>query len=114
MVYDIHFVRLPDQQPMEEVLCRPWVEEIEDYKEYKRLRQLVKNKKAEAARPGIDGLSTLAETADGTCDVDWSSSGTSDDEMIRSRRSQPRQLLSCHIRHKDSEDDYRRSDSMFD
>ncbi|KAK3671336.1 hypothetical protein LTR78_008796 [Recurvomyces mirabilis] len=125
MVYDIHFVRLPDQQPMEEVLCRPWTEEIEDYKEYKRLRFLVRDKKAEAVRSVAGALSTLAGSADGACDVDdvhteASSSGdlTGDSlaafEVTRARDRRPRRVSSFDTRRKNSDDDCVRSDSMFD
>ncbi|KAK4574942.1 hypothetical protein LTR86_000792 [Recurvomyces mirabilis] len=125
MVYDIHFVRLPDQQPMEEVLSRPWIEEIEDYKEYKRLRQLMKDKKAEAVRPVVGALSTLAGSADGACDVNdvhiaASNSGDLNGDslavlkVIRIRDRRPRRGSSFDTRYKNADDDCARSDSMFD
>jgi hypothetical protein len=39
VVYQINFKRLGDQTGMEQVLRRPFVDEVEDYKEYKRIRQ---------------------------------------------------------------------------
>lgn len=54
--YNITLQRLPDQEPMEKVLRRPWAEEIEDYREFKRLRKEVKDKQVAAkleAKPSI-------------------------------------------------------------
>lgn len=45
VVFLVNFRRLPNQVPMEEVLSRPWSDEVEDYAEYKRLRQLAKEEK---------------------------------------------------------------------
>ena len=107
---------------MEEVLCRPWVEEIEDYKEYKRLRQFVKTKEAEAVRSEVNGLS---KTSDGACDIDEvdavastsdesSRDGLEDIQVLRTRDVRLQRVLSRGTRHKDLEDDCTRSDSMFD
>lgn len=38
MIYEVKFKRLPGEPSMEEVLRRPYADEVEDYKEYKRLR----------------------------------------------------------------------------
>jgi hypothetical protein len=68
MVYDITFERLPGQASMDEVLCRPWTEEIEDYKEYKRLRQLARDEHdAQAQKTKKKSKATLA--TDGALDL---------------------------------------------
>ncbi|KAK1069858.1 hypothetical protein LTR12_006547 [Friedmanniomyces endolithicus] len=70
LIYFISFKRLPDQPSMDEVLRRPWTEEIEDYREYKRLRRLAREKQIEATGPRI-GPATPSGTAsmDGIVDV---------------------------------------------
>ncbi|KAK0811335.1 hypothetical protein LTR38_003663 [Friedmanniomyces endolithicus] len=70
MLYFISFKRLPDQLSMDEVLRRPWTEEIEDYREYKRLRRLARDKQTETARPRIDlATPTVTFSTDGIVDV---------------------------------------------
>ncbi|KAK0342818.1 hypothetical protein LTR91_023166 [Friedmanniomyces endolithicus] len=70
MVYFISFKRLPDQLSMDEVLRRPWTEEIEDYREYKRLRRLARDKQTETAGPRIDLATPTGTTSmDGIVDV---------------------------------------------
>ena len=54
VVFLVTFMRLPNQTPMEEVLARPWSDEVEDYAEYKRLRQLAKEEK-----PGLKPAVTV-------------------------------------------------------
>jgi len=44
LTYLIHFRRLPTEPPMEQVLRRPYADEVEDYKEFKRLRGVVRAK----------------------------------------------------------------------
>ncbi|GAM91601.1 hypothetical protein ANO11243_096530 [Dothideomycetidae sp. 11243] len=39
-IYDIDFVRLEGQRPMDQVLRHPLAEEVDDYTEYKRIRRL--------------------------------------------------------------------------
>lgn len=43
--YIVHFQRLPHQKGFEQVLERPWAEELEDYLEYKRIRDLEHTKR---------------------------------------------------------------------
>ncbi|TKA68971.1 hypothetical protein B0A55_06613, partial [Friedmanniomyces simplex] len=70
MVYLISFKRLPDQLSMDDVLCRPWTEEIEDYREYKRLRKLARIKQTETARTRNDlAEPTVIVSADGVVEV---------------------------------------------
>ncbi|TKA68326.1 hypothetical protein B0A55_08545 [Friedmanniomyces simplex] len=70
MVYLISFKRLPDQLSMDDVLCRPWTEEIEDYREYKRLRKLARIQQTETARTRNDlAEPTVIVSADGVVEV---------------------------------------------
>ncbi|KAK5116458.1 hypothetical protein LTR62_008007 [Meristemomyces frigidus] len=69
MVYDVYLTRLPGQTPMDEVLLRPWVEEIEDYKEYKRLRQLARQAKSSAPSSTDQVRSNEHANIDGTFEV---------------------------------------------
>ena len=39
VTYQIDFRRIEDQLSMDQVLRRPFVDEVEDYREYKRIRQ---------------------------------------------------------------------------
>ena len=39
-MYDIQLIRQGDEQPMTEVMLRPWADEREDYVEYRRLRNM--------------------------------------------------------------------------
>ncbi|KAK3069756.1 hypothetical protein LTR53_011651 [Teratosphaeriaceae sp. CCFEE 6253] len=76
MMYLISFKRLPDQPSMDEVLRRPWTEEVEDYREYKRLRQLARQKAGESAGP------TVAVSTDGIMDVYGAGTTTSLRELL--------------------------------
>ncbi|KAK0931073.1 hypothetical protein LTR29_016449 [Friedmanniomyces endolithicus] len=70
MVYFISFKRLPDQVSMDEVLRRPWTEEIEDYREYKRLRRLARDQQTEATGPRLNlATPTVTFSTDGVVDV---------------------------------------------
>lgn len=52
---------------MEEVLCRPWTEEIEDYKEFKRLRLAAREKMAESMKAGNEDANPIVRaSADGS------------------------------------------------
>ena len=66
----ISFKRLADQPSMDEVLRRPWIEEVEDYREYKRLRQLAREKASEAAAAKVaTNNPTVILSTDGIVDV---------------------------------------------
>jgi hypothetical protein len=52
--YDIKFTRLPCETTMEEVLCRPWAEEVDDYKEYKRIRNEMHARRVREAGGSVD------------------------------------------------------------
>ena len=58
LVYNIYFVREPNQRSMDEVLRRPWADEREDYVEYKRLRnvwrQETRNKREEKRKRNFE------------------------------------------------------------
>ncbi|KAK0322479.1 hypothetical protein LTR82_006438 [Friedmanniomyces endolithicus] len=70
MVYFISFKRLPDQVSMDEVLRRPWTEEIEDYRGYKRLRRLARDQQTEATGPRLNlATPTVTFSTDGVVDV---------------------------------------------
>lgn len=69
MVYDITFKRLASEASMEDVLQRPWAEEIEDYKEYKRIKKEAKDKRAETLRKAKqDGPGVVVTASDGPAD----------------------------------------------
>lgn len=65
MVYDITFKRLPSESNMDDVLQRPWTEEIEDYKLYKKLKTEEKEKRLEAAE---EKANVQTVTSDGAVD----------------------------------------------
>lgn len=65
--YDISFKRLEGEHSMDEVLRRPWTEEVEDYKEYKRLRQLTQAKMNKAKKN--EEQKALAMSGDGVHEV---------------------------------------------
>lgn len=50
MIYEVKFKRLSSEPSMEEVLKRPYADEVEDYKEYKRIRNEVRMRQDEAAK----------------------------------------------------------------
>ncbi|QIW96194.1 hypothetical protein AMS68_001712 [Peltaster fructicola] len=55
-VFDIQFLRLASEGPMDAVLCRPYTDEVEDYREFKRLRHhalMTQVKTSKLARMGI-------------------------------------------------------------
>ncbi|KAK4542675.1 hypothetical protein LTR36_006247 [Oleoguttula mirabilis] len=67
VTYDISFKRLPSERNMDEVLRRPWTEEIEDYKEATRLRHLARDKLNKAKKNEM--LLAVARPGDGAVDV---------------------------------------------
>lgn len=70
MVYDITFRRLSSESSMDDVLQRPFVEEIEDYARYKRLKKDAREKRHEATRKIIETRpGFLVSGSDGTVDV---------------------------------------------
>lgn len=77
MSYDITFKRLPSESSMEDVLQRPWTEEIEDYKEYKRVKKEAKDKREEALRKAKEHGPGVVVTA---------SDGPADEQSVKSSR----------------------------
>ncbi|KAL1584640.1 hypothetical protein WHR41_06829 [Cladosporium halotolerans] len=77
MSYDITFKRLPSESSMEDVLQRPWTEEIEDYKEYKRVKKEAKDKREEALRKTKEHGPGVVVTA---------SDGPADEQSVKSSR----------------------------
>lgn len=70
MVYDITFQRLSSESSMDEVLQRPFIEEVEDYARYKRLKKDAREKRHEATRKIIETRpGFLVSGSDGTVDV---------------------------------------------
>lgn len=48
VVIVVTFKRLPTENSIDTVLCRPWSDEVEDYAEYKRIRKQYRDKQSEA------------------------------------------------------------------
>lgn len=65
---------------MEEVLKRPWTDEIEDYAEYKRIRQIHRDRQQLKETGGITAASvrTLSASKDGAEDM-----GIFEDENVQ-------------------------------
>ncbi|KAF2763778.1 hypothetical protein EJ03DRAFT_340268 [Teratosphaeria nubilosa] len=70
-IYDITFTRLSTEPSMEKVvLCRPWIEEVEDYKQYKHLRQLARSVLHNAPElEQSEDVPTVSTAIDGIIDV---------------------------------------------
>lgn len=69
MVYDITFKRLESEGSMDNVLQRPWTEEIEDYKYYKKFKAEAREKRLQAVRQSVQNDPARAVTAsDGAVD----------------------------------------------
>lgn len=71
MVYEVKFERMVTETSMDDVLRRPFADEIEDYREYKRLRHMHREQPAEMgkARSGAMGPTRHAAT-DGTAELE--------------------------------------------
>lgn len=71
MVYDITFKRLASETSMEQVLQRPWREEVEDYTKYKQLKRSAREKRQEAERKAMEAKpgDVLVSGSDGTTDA---------------------------------------------
>jgi len=68
---------------MEDVLGRPWVEEVEDYREYKRQRQLAREQVAEHAETKRhENLPALTVSADGTEETPMEEDDEDDETLI--------------------------------
>ena len=68
-MYEVKFERLTSEISMEDVLRRPYSDEIEDYKEYKRLRDVFRDQQQDVTRPRVHAVApTLTLTTDGAGD----------------------------------------------
>lgn len=67
-VYDISFLRLATEAPMEAVLLRPHTDEVEDYREFKRLRHLAIMTRVKDSKLARMGIPTFLHTVDGVQD----------------------------------------------